>query len=670
EAFRNCTSLTSVTIGKGVTSIGKNAFYGCTGELIVNCNIPSATDTNGGAFYGADFTKVTIGNSVTEIGSYAFEDCTSLTSVDITDLVAWCKIKFGNYLSNPLCYAYNLYLNGALVEDLVIPDSVTAIGERTFCQCTSLTSVTIPDSVTTIEDSAFIDCTSLTNVTIGMGVTSIGWSAFRGCNSLTSITIPDGVTTIEYWAFAFCSNLKNIYCKPVVPPLGSNSMFQNNASDRNIYVPIESVEAYKSAEYWSEYSDMIKGYNFETGEVIPETPLRPANNEIWYTNDSTTEPTALYKTDVFDVNVISNTYDVDKKCWVIKFDGEVTKIGSHAFQECSCITSVTIPNSVTKIGAYAFNGCTNLVSIIIPDGVTSIEENAFAMCRNLTNITIPQGVSEIKRWSFYGCTNLIGVTIPDSVIYIGQCAFAYCSNLQSVSIPIGITTIESDAFSFCSTLTSITIPSTVEYIGDSAFRGCSNLTAFYGKFASDDNRCLVLNGVLNSFAPSGLELYDIPSNVTTIGTSSFQYCESLNSVTIPNSVKVIEAWAFQCCNGLKNINIPNGTTTIGNYAFSYCNSLTSVTIPNSVNSIGYSAFDGCANLKIVWSKNLTPPTAIFSEDNIWNAFEGCHADLAISVPSQSYDAFKTAPGWSDYKSSIVDDGYILEDDYFEDLEDF
>ncbi|MBP3551406.1 MAG: leucine-rich repeat protein [Alistipes sp.] len=308
SAFSGCTWLTSVTIGNSVTSIGQNAFKGCTGELTVNCNIPSASKDEYGAFYGSEFTKVTIGNSVTSIGDYAFYDCLLsrvtignsvtkigksafydcglLTRVDIYGLSAWCKISFGNYYSNPLYYAKKLYLNGRELTDITIPSDITEIKNCAFCKCTSLTRVTIPDSVTSIGSYAFSGCTSLTRVTIPDSVTSIGSSAFSGCTllksitipnsvtsiggsafskctSLTSITIPDSVTSIGDYAFYYCSSLRYVYCKPTTPPAGGgDGMFNRNAEVRMIYVPLNSVRAYKAADGWSYYASDIVGCDF------------------------------------------------------------------------------------------------------------------------------------------------------------------------------------------------------------------------------------------------------------------------------------------------------------------------------------------------------------------------------------------------------------------------
>ena len=198
-----CSSLTSVTIPDSVTSIGNSAFGDCT-----------------------SLASITIPDSVTSIGNSAFDDCTSLTSI-------------------------------------TIPDSVTSIGNSAFSDCTSLTSVTIGNGVTSIGNYAFSDCTSLTSITIPDSVTSIGNFAFYYCNSLTSVTIGNGVTSIGAEAFVYCNSLKEVYCKPTTPPTGGSNMFYSNASGRKIYVPRNSVEAYKSAVYWSYYADYIVGYDFE-----------------------------------------------------------------------------------------------------------------------------------------------------------------------------------------------------------------------------------------------------------------------------------------------------------------------------------------------------------------------------------------------------------------------
>ena len=146
------------------------------------------------------------------------------------------------------------------LKSITIPDKVTYIGDGAFSNCHQLTSVIIPNKVTQIKSYTFYFCDHLSGLKIGDHVVKIGDWAFAGCSSLRDVTIPDSVTSIGNYAFWNCSSLTSVYCKATTPPTGSSKMFANNASGRKIYVPKESVKAYKSALGWSDYADAIVGY--------------------------------------------------------------------------------------------------------------------------------------------------------------------------------------------------------------------------------------------------------------------------------------------------------------------------------------------------------------------------------------------------------------------------
>ena len=237
--------------GSGDTLAENNKIYYTTSD---NTKLFPTTDAS---LYGAILISNTykdgqgvlvFDDAVTKIGGDAFGWCESLTSVTIPDSVT----TIGDYA----------FCGCSSLTSITIPDSVTKIGNYAFYNCSSLTSVTIPDSITTIGESAFKSCESLESVTIPDSVTTIGNSAFRDCDSLTSVTIGDSVTTIEDYAFYNCKNLTSVYCKAITPPVGGADMFSSNASGRKIYVPMESVEVYKSAYRWSDYADAIVGYDF------------------------------------------------------------------------------------------------------------------------------------------------------------------------------------------------------------------------------------------------------------------------------------------------------------------------------------------------------------------------------------------------------------------------
>ena len=372
----------------------------------------------------------------------------------------------------------------------------------------------------------------------------------------------------------------------------------------------------------------------QTIEIYQNRGVHCVYKEIWYTNGSTTTATTPWMTNAFDANIVSNTYNTEMMCWIIKFDGNVTTIWNSAFYECDSLTSITIPDSVTTIENYAFWRCSSLTSVIIPNSITTIGEAAFLDCSSLTS-----------------------VTIGDSVTTIGGHAFANCSNLTSVTIPDSVTTIGYRAFSGCSSLTSVTISDSVTTIGEGAFRRCSSLREFNGKYASDNGRCLIIDNTLNSFAPAGLTEYTIPDSVTTIGEDAFYGCSSLTSVIIGDSVTEIGESAFEDCSSLTSITIPDSVTEIGDYAFKGCSSLTSVTIGDSVTTIGWGAFSDCSSLTSVYCKAITPPAG---GSYMFSYYENGYKPIGctIYVPMESVEAYKAASYWSSYADDIV--GYNFE----------
>ena len=348
-----------------VTSIGEWAFYDCSG-----------------------LTSVTIPNSVTSICSYAFNGCSGLTSVHISDIKAWCGIKF---YSNPLEYAHHLYLNGEEIKDLVVPNSVSSIGDRAFRDCSGLTSVTIPNSVTFIGDAAFSDCSDLVSIKVESGnikydsrndcnaiiekssqtliagckntiipnsVTSIGYAAFSGCIGLTSVSIPNSVTSIGRSAFSGCSGLASITITNSVTSIGQFA-FNGCSGLTSITIP-RSVTSI--GERIFEYCSGLTSIKVESG------------NQFY---DSRNDCNAIIETS-------SNTLIAGCKSTIIPIS--VTSVGNHSFRSRSTLTSIAIPNSVTSIGGYAFRNCSGLTSVTIPNSVTSIGSSAFRYCSSLTTI--------------------------------------------------------------------------------------------------------------------------------------------------------------------------------------------------------------------------------------------------------------------------------------------
>ena len=507
DAFRGCTSLTSITIPNSVTSIGFSAFFGCSNlskivipDSVTDIGYDAFDDTSwynnqpNGVIYAGQVvykykgempenTAIILNEGTKIINGYVFRDCMNLTSITIPNSVTEIGISTFENCTN--------------LEYMTMPNSVTSIGSSAFYGCSSLTSINISDGVTEIDSDAFKGCSSLTSITIPDSVTSIGYDAFEDCSSLTSINIPDGVTELYGSVFDHCSSLTSITIPDSVTSIGYDA-FRCCSSLKNINIPNSVTSIGDSAFY---------GCSSLTSINIPDGVTSIGN---W-------------------------TFEDCSSLTSITIPDSVTSIGFRAFEGCSSLTSITIPDSVTSIDKDAFRGCTSLTSITIPNSVTSIGDGAFRCCSSLTSINIPDGVTSIGSSAFEGCSSLTSINIPDIVKSIGDGAFRCCSSLTSINIPDGITSIGDDAFRFCSSLTSINIPDGVTSIGNDAFSYCNSLTSI-----------------------------NIPDGVTSIGDDAFTACESLTSINIPDGVTSIGNDAFSYCYNLSDVFYSNSDTEWSN----------------------------------------------------------------------------------------------------------
>ena len=614
--------------GKLVTSIDDYAFDYCHNLTTVTFEENSQL-TSIGAFafrYCDNLTTVTFeeNSQLTSIGYRAFEYCDNLTTVNyLGTLEQWLNISF-NWGSYPCFNGVQLYIDGTLLTELVIPDTITEIKDYAFNGCTSITSVTIPASVTSIGEGAFCACSNLTTVTFeeNSQLTSIGYSAFYGCSKLNSITIPASVTSIGEDAFYNCDNLTSITIPASVTSIGYRAFYDCS--------------------------------NLTTVTFEENSQLTSIGD--WAFRD-------CYK-----LNSIT-------------IPASVTSIGDYAFYRCTNLTSITIPAGVTSIGDYAFYGCYKLVevynlsSLDITIGSSgygyvgcyaldiytsldtpsklSTDENGYMIYTNGEDkilvgytgtgkeLTLPGGITQIYKYAFYDNNNITSVTIPTSVTSIGYEAFYKCSKLNSITIPAGVTSIDSYAFEGCYNLVEVYNLSSLNITAGSTgygYVGCYALDIYTSldtpsKLSTDENGYIIypdgVDKILVGYTGTDTEL-TLPGGIAEINKYAFCDNDNITSVTIPTSVTSIGNYAFNDCDNLTSITIPAGVTNIGYYTFSGCSNLTTVTFEENsqLTSIGEDAFYYCSNLTIVTFEENSQLTSIGS-----NAFAYCSKLNSITIPA-------------------------------------
>jgi len=443
-----------------------------------------------------------------QIENVLYENETIVVKSDMSFVAKWVDIlEYYTVEENVDGVVLTKYIGGGTkvrIPTTFNGKSIIAIGDRTFEDNATITSVVVPSNITSIGNYAFFNCSSLVNISIPSSIASIGDYAFYDCSSLININIPSNITSIGSYAFEYCNNLSyNI----------SNGI-RYIGNNQNKYVVAMSVID-KSAV-----------------EVSIKDDCKFIYEKAFYGCSSLTDITI--PNSVTSIGVLAFGYC--KKLETVKFEesSKLASIKDGAFSNCSSLANISIPDGVISIGSIAFDMCNNLIynvsngikylgnnqnkyvvaiSVVdksatgfsIKDGCKIIHAEAFYDCKNLKSILIPDSVISIGRVGFGGCnkleaivfgenskltriapyaftqcTSLVDISIPDSVISIEEGAFNYCRKLERVTFGANskLTNIGNNAFMESKSLTSIIIPATVTFMGTRIFGGCSSLIIY------------------------------------------------------------------------------------------------------------------------------------------------------------------------------------------------
>ena len=528
--FAGFKNLKDVDISTNISSVGKDAFFGCSNIASIKVN---KAVTNIASIFGSPNYKENI-NYVPH----------SLNKVTIN---GWEEID-----------TYEFYGFSGL-ETVYISEGTTRINEKAFYKCENLKYISIPNSIERIDDFVFYNCTSLnyyvnengyylgnddnkelilakvnpeiTQFDFCSNTRVILYDAFYGCKNLKSIEIPDEIYNIGPGAFYGCDNLESI----TLPFLGATRKADNVYDEILAYI-FECYGDKVGSIIMHDYSFTNAGYGYSVGY-----------------------PSNLKKVVVYGAD------EIDK----------------HAFVECISLEQVIINDDVKSIGFAAFEDCINLKSVKLPSKLEVLGSAAFNNCSSLETISIPNLVTHLKGDTFRDCISIKNIKLPDNLESIGYNTFINCETLADIILPETISIIESSAFSQCEQLTNIVLPASIKKIEKQAFKTILNV---YYNGTIEDWCSIEFEYHLSSYY---FDIYLLDESGTIIyGNNKYN---KLENVEITGNIKTIKEYAFAHSN-IKSIIIPEGVTTIEANAFSKCNKLVSVTLPKTLKMLGKDAF--------------------------------------------------------------------------------
>ena len=573
----------TVSLPDELTALCDRAFYNCT--YLYSLNLPNVETIPEYCFYGCTHMGwVDLPKGLTTLGTYAF------AYTGIREIVLPSTI---NETTNPDKWGEPgpFYRSG--LETATLADGSTQVFEYTFYGCENLRTVSLPDSITSINYAAFRYCSSLQTVNVPSNVTSIGAYAFCDCTRLSEIILPDSVASIGDFAFA-ASGLQSLALPSYLLSLGRN-ILEWNTGVTSITIPASlstvnncyTSNAFYASHTWNSANvqygpftrSAIETITFQEGMVqIPDKLFVNADSLRDVTLPSTLETIGAYA--FYGTDALEN----------IQIPAGLKAINEGAFG-FSGLAAITLPEGLTTLGAYAF-AYTGIREIVLPSTINETtnpdkwgEPGPFYRS-GLETATLATGSTQVFKYTFFGCENLYIVTLPDSVTSIDYAAFRYCSSLQAVNVPRNVTSIGAYAFCDCTSLSEIILPDSVTSIGDFAF------------------------------AASGLQAFELPNYLLTLGRNILEWNTGVTSITIPASLSTVEncytSNAFYASHTWNSANVQYGPFTrsaietitfqegmvqIPDKLFVNADSLRNVTLPRTLETIGAYAFYGTDTLE-------------------------------------------------------------------------
>ena len=654
-AFAYTRELNTIEIPASLQTMGSNAFYHSGITNVTFAADSALTEIPESAFASSALVSVALPDSVTLINHNAFRDCTYLQSVD-----------FGG--GADLRLMSNVFYNTGLTS-LHIPANLTYIGEYAFVGLQALEeftadennpeysvadgilynkdvskiiavpagrtgSLTLPETLETIGFGAF-ENSSLEEISFdeNSNILSIGYRAFYGADALTEITIPASVVSIDYYAFAMCESLETvIFAEGSMLTGVYEGAFYGCTRLKNILLP-DSVRE-------------ISDFAFYGCTSLTELPVSETNRLLGIYSY------AFAYTGIEELTLPETLVDLGEyafrgarltKVVIPGTNREQLLIGIGAFADCGDLSEITLPfigasfedteitwfGYIFGAGGYEANSTyvpASLQTVTLSEGITFIGAQAFRELPNIQTINIPHSVRMVYNYAFYNCLARYEFTNTISIdgMELGSCYFSVGLSGNLV-LAEGITSIWS-AFAHCSGLTGIEIPSSVTSLGSSAFWYCCGLTSI----EIPSGVTSIGEYVFNNCNRLAKVIFEEDSQLMSIGAYAFNGCSDLTGIEIPSGVTSIGEYVFNNCNCLSNVIFEEDSRlmSLGAYAFNGCSDLTGIEIPSGVTDIGTCTFNNCSSLTAVTFGKNSQLTSIGSF-----AFNNCSRLISIEIPN-------------------------------------